>query len=81
VSPVCAGWHVAGRSRRAQASPPRLPRSPDFRSGPEQFPRSRVIYFGGGNFHEGAVMGGLYLGIAVTGVNALVATGLVIALM
>jgi hypothetical protein len=34
-----------------------------------------------GQFHEGAVMGGLYLGIAVTGVNALVAMGLVIALM
>jgi hypothetical protein len=31
--------------------------------------------------HKGAVMGGLYLGIAVTGVNALVAMGLVIAFM
>jgi hypothetical protein len=30
--------------------------------------------------HEN-VMGGLYLGIAFTGVNALIATGLVIALM
>jgi hypothetical protein len=28
-----------------------------------------------------SVMAGLYLGIAVTGVNALIATGLVIALM
>ena len=42
------------------------------------FPRD---LFRRGQFHEGAVMGGLYLGIAVTGVNALVATGLVIALM
>jgi hypothetical protein len=34
-----------------------------------------------GQLHKGAVMGGLYLGIAVTGVNALVAMGLVIAFM
>jgi hypothetical protein len=32
-------------------------------------------------FQSGNVMGGLYLGIAVAGVNALVATGLVIAFM
>jgi hypothetical protein len=54
---------------------------PDFHRGPEQFLGSRVIYFGWGLLHEGAVMGGLYLGIAVTGVNALIATGLVIAFM
>jgi hypothetical protein len=34
-----------------------------------------------GALQEGAVMGGLYLGIAVTSVEALVAMGLVIALM
>jgi hypothetical protein len=32
-------------------------------------------------FQSENVMGGLYLGIAVTGVNALIATGLVIAFM
>ncbi len=32
-------------------------------------------------FQSESAMAGLYLGIAVTGVNALVATGLVIALM
>ena len=43
-----------------------------------RFPRD---LFWVGQLHEGAVMGGLYLGIAVTGVNALVAMGLVIAFM
>jgi hypothetical protein len=32
-------------------------------------------------FHSENVMGGLYLGIAVTGVNALIATALVIPFM
>jgi hypothetical protein len=45
-----AGCHVPVDPGQRRASPPRLPRSPDFRSGPEQFPRSRVIYFGGGSF-------------------------------
>jgi hypothetical protein len=48
---------------------------------PGTIPRFPRDLFWTGQFHEGAVMGGLYLGIAVTGVNALVATGLVIALM
>jgi len=48
---------------------------------PEQIPRFPRDLFWREQFHEGAVMGGLYFGIAVTGVNALVATGLVIALM
>ena len=48
---------------------------------PGTIPRFPRDLFWRGQFHEGAVMGGLYLGIAVTGVNALIATGLVIALM
>jgi hypothetical protein len=32
-------------------------------------------------FQSGSVMAGLYLGVAVTGVNALVAMGLIIAFM
>jgi hypothetical protein len=39
-----------------------------------------VVYLGAA-LQEGAVMGGLYLGIAVTSVEALVAMGLVIAFM
>jgi hypothetical protein len=37
--------------------------------------------FGRGKFKSENIMAGLYLGIAVTGVNALIATGLVIAIM
>jgi hypothetical protein len=63
------------------ARPPHCPRIPISAANPEPFPVLRVICFGWGNFMRGAVMGGLYLGIAVTGVNALIAMGLVIALM
>jgi hypothetical protein len=59
---------------------------------PEQIPISRVIYWAGKKgkppmvrkkikFPSADVMGGLYLGVAVTGVEALVAMGLVIAFM
>ena len=76
-----AGCHVPVDPGHRRANPPGCPRSPDFRSGPGTIPRFPRDLFRRGQFHEGAVMGGLYLGIAVTGVNALVATGLVIALM
>jgi hypothetical protein len=58
---------------------------------PERNPGSRVTYLDGDyawdvqmpgrQIKSESVMAGLYLGIAVTGVNALVATGLVIAFM
>ena len=61
---------------------------------PERIPSYRVMYLGGpiarkGNAMSGkrinlrkeSIMAGLYLGIAVTGLNALVAMGLVIAFM
>jgi hypothetical protein len=59
--------------------------------GPERNPGSRVMYLGGTiaggsvmpdkQINSEGVMAGLYLGIAVAGVNALVAMGLVIASM
>jgi hypothetical protein len=48
---------------------------------PERTPGSRVMYLGGGHSNREGIMNGLYLGIAVAGVNALVAMGLVIAFM
>jgi hypothetical protein len=42
---------------------------------------SRREVFGRGQFKPENIMAGLYLGIAVTGVNALIAMGLVIAIM
>jgi hypothetical protein len=57
--------------------------------GPERNPGSRVMYLDGtiaggsampdNQINSEGVMAGLYLGIAVAGVNALVAMGLVIA--
>jgi hypothetical protein len=47
---------------------------------PERIPGSCVMYLGRAFQSEGD-MEGFYLGIAVTGINALVAMGLVIVLM
>ena len=48
---------------------------------PERTPGSRVMYLGVGHSNREGNMDGLYLGIAIAGVNALVAMGLVIAFM
>jgi hypothetical protein len=47
----------------------------------EPNPGSRRDVFGQGKFKSETVMAGLYLGMAVSGVNALIATGLVIAII
>jgi hypothetical protein len=47
----------------------------------EPNPGSRRDVFGRGKFKSENIMAGFYLGIAVTSVNALIATGLVIAII
>jgi hypothetical protein len=47
----------------------------------EPNPGSRRDVFGRGKFKSEYIMAGFYLGIAVTGVNALIATALIIVII
>jgi hypothetical protein len=78
---VCSLWNTLPLSSLLYFPPERIPVSRVMSTRQTKKHWETAVSGKQHKFQSENVMGGLYLGIAVTGVNALIATGLVIAFM